>query len=51
MLVLQWWSTELGKIGRPWHEHAKWFPLCEFVLKNKGVKFVKQVPYSNNTLV
>ena len=27
----------------PWMEHAKWFPLCEYLLKNKGVDFVKAV--------
>ena len=21
----------------PWYEHAKWFPLCEYVLKKRGV--------------
>ena len=26
----------------PWMEHA-WFPLCEYLLKNKGVDFVKAV--------
>ena len=24
-------------------EHAKWFPLCEDLLKNKGVDFVKAI--------
>ena len=27
----------------PWYEHAKWFPLCEFVLKKQGVKYVEKV--------
>ena len=27
----------------PWMEHAKWFPLCEYLLKNKRVDFVKAV--------
>ena len=27
----------------PWTEHAKWFSLCEYLLKNKGVDFVKGV--------
>ena len=27
----------------PWMEHAKWFLLCEYLLKNKGVDFVKAV--------
>ena len=26
----------------PWYEHAKWFPLCEFVLKKQGVKYVEK---------
>ena len=24
-------------------EHAKWFPLCEYLLKNKGVDIVKDI--------
>lgn len=24
----------------PWIEHAKWFPNCQFVLQQKGVRFV-----------
>ena len=27
----------------PWMEHAKRFPLCEYLLKNKGVDFVKDI--------
>ena len=27
----------------PWYEHAKWFLLCEFVLKKQGVKYVEKV--------
>ena len=27
----------------PWYEHAKWFPLCKFVLKKQGVKYVEKV--------
>jgi len=27
----------------PWFEHAKWFPTCEFVLRNKGPEFVEEV--------
>ena len=27
----------------PWYEHAKWLPLCEFVLRKQGVKYVKKV--------
>ena len=27
----------------PWIEHAKWLPLCEFLLKNRGVDFVKDI--------
>ena len=28
---------------RPWYEHARWFPLCEFLLYKQGVSFVKKV--------
>ena len=28
---------------QPWIEHAKWFPLCEYLLQQKGVEFVQQV--------
>ena len=28
---------------KPWYEHANWFPLCEFVLKKQGVKYVEKV--------
>ena len=27
----------------PWMEHAKWFPLSEYLLKNKGGDFMKAV--------
>ncbi|XP_076799712.1 baculoviral IAP repeat-containing protein 7-like isoform X1 [Clavelina lepadiformis] len=27
----------------PWEEHAKWFPMCEFVLQRKGVDFVHNI--------
>ena len=27
----------------PWFEHAKWFPTCEFLLRNKGPEYVSQV--------
>ena len=27
----------------PWEEHAKWFPLCEFVLQRKGPQFVHRI--------
>ena len=27
----------------PWYEHAKWFPLCEYVLKKQGVDYVKDI--------
>ena len=34
---------------RPWEEHAKWFPLCEYVLQRQGVDYViqtiKNFPY------
>ena len=27
----------------PWYEHAKWFPMCEFVLKKQEVNYVEKV--------
>ena len=27
----------------PWAEHAKWFPLCEYVLQQKGPEFVHRI--------
>ena len=27
----------------PWYQDAKWFPLCECVLKKQGVKYVEKV--------
>jgi len=27
----------------PWHEHAKWYPSCEFLLQKKGPEFVHGV--------
>jgi len=27
----------------PWFEHAKWFPTCKFLLRNKGPEHVSQV--------
>ena len=33
---LQNWERD----DSPWEEHAKWFPLCEFVLQCKGPQFV-----------
>lgn len=34
----------------PWEEHAKWFPLCEFVLQQKGLKFVETIVMRNLNL-
>lgn len=31
----------------PWVEHAKWNPYCEFVLKEKGENFVKDILNAN----
>ena len=28
---------------RPWYEHVRWFPLCEFVLYKQGVSYVKKI--------
>ena len=36
--LLQWKAYD-----NPWYEHAKWFPLCEYILKNRGVEYVKNV--------
>ena len=36
---LQNWDQE----DDPWAEHAKWFPLCEFVLQQKGPEFVHRI--------
>jgi len=36
---LQNWSV----YDNPWFEHAKWFPLCEYVLRNKGPEYVEQI--------
>jgi len=27
----------------PWFEHAKWFPLCEYLLQNKGPEYVERI--------
>lgn len=27
----------------PWHEHAKWFPKCEFISLVKGNQFIEQI--------
>ena len=40
---LQNWDQE----DDPWEEHAKWFPLCEFVLQQKGPEFVHQIVSQN----
>ena len=26
----------------PWYKHAKWFPICEFVLEKQGVNYVEK---------
>ena len=36
---LQNWERD----DSPWEEHAKWFPLCEFVLQRKGPQFVHRI--------
>jgi len=38
---LQNWTFE----DNPWFEHAKWFPLCEYVLQNKGPEYVERVTH------
>ena len=34
----------------PWYEHAKWFPMCEFVLKKQGVNYVEKVCQKHSDL-
>ena len=34
----------------PWYEHAKWFPMCEFVLKKQGVSYVEKVCQKHSDL-
>nr|XP_039263544.1 E3 ubiquitin-protein ligase XIAP-like [Styela clava]XP_039263551.1 E3 ubiquitin-protein ligase XIAP-like [Styela clava] len=36
---LQNWDAN----DEPWTEHAKWFPGCEFVIRQKGTEFVRQI--------
>ena len=36
---LQNWERD----DNPWEEHAKWFPLCEYVLQQKGPDYVHEV--------
>ena len=36
---LQNWKWD----DNPWEEHAKWFPLCEYVLQQKGLDYIQTV--------
>ena len=36
-------SFQWKAYDNPWYEHAKWFPLCEYVLKKRGVEYVRNV--------
>jgi len=27
----------------PWEEHAKWYPICEFLLQRRGPEFIHNV--------
>nr|XP_026693981.1 baculoviral IAP repeat-containing protein 2-like [Ciona intestinalis] len=36
---LQNWDPD----DEPWTEHAKWFPICQFVLQQKGPDFVQRI--------
>ena len=38
---LQNWERE----DVPWEEHAKWFPMCEYLLQQKGPSYVRDVVY------
>ena len=40
---LQHWE----EFENPWYEHAKWYPLCEFLLRKQGVNYVKKVVKQN----
>ena len=44
---LQNWAFE----DEPWFEHAKWFPLCEYVLQNKGPEYIERVTQRFSHLV
>jgi len=43
---LQNWSFN----DDPWYEHAKWFPLCEYVLQNKGPEYIENVTQQHPNL-
>ena len=34
----------------PWYEHAKWFPICKFVLKKQGVNYVEKICQKHSDL-
>ncbi|XP_037820614.1 death-associated inhibitor of apoptosis 2 [Lucilia sericata] len=34
----------------PWFEHAKWYPMCEFVRLVKGVNYIEEVQEKTRTL-
>ena len=34
----------------PWYEHAKWSPMCEFVLKKQGVNHVEKIRQKHSDL-
>ena len=36
--LMNWLSND-----NPWYEHAKWFPLCEYVLRKQGLEYVKNI--------
>ena len=36
---LQNWERD----NNPWKEHAKWFPLCEYGLQQKGLDYVHKI--------
>ena len=35
------WEME----DKPWEEHARWYPDCNFVLLSKGQEFIDKVSY------
>ena len=43
---LQHWEAK----DVPWFEHAKWFPLCEYILQKKGAEFVCEITFQFQNL-
>ena len=43
---LQHWESE----DVPWFEHAKWYPLCEYLLRKKRAEYVCEITYQFQNL-